>query len=263
MSTKYEQYKNISQKAADFNNAAAVLGWDQEVYMPEKGFEFRGRQLATLASQAHELVTSTAYGNLLQELAGDGNLDDVQHQNVRISLEDFEKNKKLSASFVEQLTTQSTASFSAWIEARSKNNYAIYAPQLEKMIELKKQQAELYGYEQHPYDALLDDYEKGATVAMLDPIFKNVREELQPLLNKITEAEQVNDDFFYQQFDKQKQFDFSMEVLRKMGYDLKAGRQDLSEHPFTTSFAPTDVRVTTRVSEQDYTSLLIRLCAYQ
>ena len=256
MSTKYEQYKNISQKAADFNNAAAVLGWDQEVYMPEKGFEFRGRQLATLASQAHELVTSEAYGNLLQELAEDGTLDDVQHQNVRISLEDFEKNKKLSASFVEQLTTQSTASFSAWIEARNKNNYAFYAPQLEKMIELKKQQAELYGYEQHPYDALLDDYEKGATVAMLDPIFKKVREELQPLLNKITEAEQVHDDFFYQQFDKQKQFDFSMAVLRKMGYDLKAGRQDLSEHPFTTSFASTDVRVTTRVSEQDYTSLL-------
>lgn len=256
MSIRYEQYKNITQKAADFNNAAAVLGWDQEVYMPEKGFVFRGRQLATLASQAHELITSEAYGNLLQELANEESLSDEQQQNVRISQEDFEKNKKLSPAFVEQLTAQSTTSFSAWIDARNKNDFSVYAPELAKMIVLKKQQADLYGYEQHPYDTLLDDYEKGATVAMLDPIFKNVREELQPVLNTILNASQVNDDFFFQQFDKQKQFDFSMDVLRKMGYDFGAGRQDFSEHPFTTSFAPTDVRVTTRVNENDYSSLL-------
>lgn len=256
MSTRYEQYKNITQKAADFNNAAAVLGWDQEVYMPEKGFAFRGRQLATLASQAHELVTSEAYGNLLQELASDGSLSKEQQQNIHISLEDFEKNKQLSAAFVEQLTAQSTASFSAWIDARNKNDFSIYAPELEKMVALKKQQADLYGYAHHPYDALLDDYEKGATVAMLDPVFKKVQEQLQPLLNTLTNAEQVKDDFFFQQFDRQKQFDFSIEVLRKMGYDFGAGRQDFSEHPFTTSFAPTDVRITTRVSESDYSSLL-------
>ncbi len=256
MSQQYEQYKSITQKAADFNNAAAVLGWDQEVYMPEKGFAFRGRQLATLAAQAHDLITSEAYGNLLHELAEDGKLNEVQQQNVRISLEDYEKNKKLSAAFVEQMTAQSTASFSAWIEARHKNDFSLYAPELEKMIALKKQQAELYGYEQHPYDALLDDYEKGATVAMLDPVFENVREQLQPVLAKISSVEQVSDAFFFQSFDKQKQFDFSIEVLRKMGYDMAAGRQDFSEHPFTTSFAPTDVRITTRVSEQDFSSLL-------
>jgi carboxypeptidase Taq len=256
MSTQYDQYKNITQKAADFNNAAAVLGWDQEVYMPEKGFAFRGRQLATLASQAHELVSSAAYGKLLQELAEDGSLTNEQQRNVHLSLEDFEKNRKLSAAFVEQLTTQSSTSFSAWIDARNKNDYSLYAPELEKMIALKKQQAELYGYEKHPYDALLDDYEKGATVSMLDPIFKNVQEQLQPVLNTIKNATQVNDGFFFQNFEKQKQFDFSMAVLRKMGYDLSAGRQDLSEHPFTTSFAPTDVRITTRVHEHDYSSLL-------
>lgn len=256
MSHKYEQYKNITQRAADFNNAAAVLGWDQEVYMPEKGFAFRGRQLATLASQGHELVTSDTYGKLLQELSDDGSLSDERQQNVRTGLEDFEKNKKLSTAFVEQMTVQSTASFSAWIEARNKNDYSVYAPELEKMIVLKKQQAELYGYEQHPYNALLDDYDKGATVAMLDSVFRNVREQLQPVLNTITNAPQVSNDFFFQQFDRQKQFDFSMEVLRKIGYDFSAGRQDFSVHPFTTSFSPADVRITTRVNEQDYGSLL-------
>src|SRR5690606_38974477 len=99
-------------------------------------------------------------------------------------------------------------------------------------------------------------YEKGATVSMLDPVFQNVREQLQPVLNAIKNAPQVNDDFFRKHYPKQLQFDFSVDVLKTMGFDFEAGRQDFSEHPFTTSFAPTDVRVTTRVSEEDYSSLL-------
>jgi len=256
MTNNYKQYKNIIQRAADYNNAAAVLGWDQEVYMPPKAFAFRGRQLSTLASQAHELVTSKEYEKLLKELSQDASLNDEQRDNVRISLEDFEKNKKLSAAFIEELTAQSTASFSAWLQARQQNDYSLYAPELQKMIDLKKQQAALYGYEKNPYDALLDDYEKGATVAMLDPIFTTVKKELHPLLEAIMNAQQVDDHFFYQHFPKQQQFDFSMDVLQKMGFDFDAGRQDFSEHPFTTSFAPTDVRITTRVNEEDYTSLL-------
>lgn len=252
----YEQYKGLTQRSADFNNAAAVLGWDQEVYMPPKGFAFRGRQLATLASQAHELVTSDRYGNLLHELSQRHDLSDDQQHNIRLSLEDYEKNKKLSADFVEQLTQQTSNSYNAWIDARRKSDFSLYAPELAKMIRLKKEQAELYGYVQHPYDALLDDYEKGATVAMLDPIFGMVKEQLPPLLQQICDAEQVDDSFFMQHFPKEKQFDFSMEVLRQMGYDFEAGRQDYSEHPFSTSFAPTDVRVTTRVDEHNLASLL-------
>jgi len=251
----YEKYQQITQKAADYNNAAAVLGWDQEVYMPRKGFTFRGRQLATLASHAHELVTSETYGNLLLELSAK-ELSEEQAHNVRISLEDYEKNKKLDTAFVEKLTAQSTDSFSAWISARNKNDYSIYSSELEKMVNLKKQQADLYGYEGHPYNALLDDYEKGATVGIIAPIFKTVRDQLHALLGSITNAKQVDDAFFYQNFPKDKQVDFSIEVLKTMGYDLDAGRQDISEHPFTTSFAPTDVRVTTRVDENDYSSLL-------
>ena len=252
----YEEYKSITQKAADFNNAAAVLGWDQEVYMPPKGFSYRGRQLATLASQAHEMVTSESYGNLLLELSAKNDLNEEQKDNVRLSLEDFEKNKKLPSSFVEQLTKQTSDSYCAWIEAREKNEFSVYASQLEKMIALKKQQAEYYGYEHHPYDALLDDYEKGATISMLDPVFEMVKAQLPPLLKKITESIQVDDSLFKQSFSKQKQFDFSLDVLKQMGYDFEAGRQDYSEHPFSTSFAPTDVRVTTRVDEKDLSSLL-------
>ncbi len=252
----YQQYKEITQKAADFNNAAAVLGWDQEVYMPKKGFPYRGRQLATLASQAHELVTSSSYESLLRELSSWSDLEETEQDNVRLSLEDFEKNKKLSAAFIEQLTQQSSNSYSAWIQARKENNYAVYAPELERMIVLKKQQAELYGYEHHPYNALLDDYEKGASIAMLDGVFNMVKEQLPSLLESITAAKQVDDSFFYQHYNKQQQFDYTLQILKAMGYDFEAGRQDYSEHPFSTSFAPTDARVTTRVDEQNLSSIL-------
>ncbi len=252
----YAAYKETTQKAADLNNASAVLGWDQEVYMPAKGFEVRGRQLATLASLAHEMLTSEAYGNQLQELAGRGDLADDEKRNVELSLEDYNKNKKLSAAFVEAITQQTSASYNAWIQSRKENKFSIYAPELDKMIQLKKQQASMYGYESNPYDALLDEYEKGASVALLDSVFGDVKQQLPVLLDKIKTAQQVNDSFFLRNYPKQAQWDFSMDVLRAMGYDFEAGRQDMSEHPFTTSFAPTDVRVTTRVDENNYSSLL-------
>ena len=252
----YAAYGELMQKAADINYASAVLGWDQEVYMPPKGADARGRQLSTLAGQAHEILTSDKLEQLLKELSVKENLTDTEKSNVRLSLEDFEKNKKLSPAFVEELSKQTSECFNAWIDARKKNDFNVFAPSLSKMIELKRKQAELYGYEAHPYDALLDEYEKGATVAMLDPVFAGIREQLPPILDKIKTAKQVDNSFFHQNFPKQKQWDFSIEVLKKMGFDFEAGRQDYSEHPFTTSFAATDVRITTRVDEDNYTSML-------
>ena len=252
----YTEYTTQLQKAADIYYASAVLGWDQEVYMPPKGAEYRGRQLATLASQAHELLTSDKLGGLLRELSKDESLDDTEKNNVRLSLEDYEKNKKLSPEFVEELSVQTSICFNAWIAARQKNDYQVFAPSLSNMIALKKQQAELYGYKAHPYDALLDEYEKGMTVAALDPLFKGIKEQLPALLDKIKAAPQVSNDCFHQHFPKHQQWDFSIDVLKRMGFDFQAGRQDYSEHPFTTSFSATDVRITTRVDENNFASML-------
>ncbi len=252
----YSAYCELMQKAADINYASAVLGWDQETYMPPKGAEARGRQLSTLAGQAHEILTSDKLEQLLKELSTKEDLNDTEKSNVRLSLEDYEKNKKLSAAFVEELSKQTSECFNAWIEARRKNDFSVFAPSLSKMIGLKRKQADMYGYKAHPYDALLDDYEKDATVAMLDPIFSGIKEQLPPILEKIKAAQQVDNSFFHQNFPKQKQWDFSIDVLKRMGFDFEAGRQDYSEHPFTTSFAPSDVRITTRVDEDNYVSML-------
>ncbi len=252
----YNRYQEISQKAADFSYAAAVLGWDQETYMPPKGFAARGRQLATLATQAHALLTSNEYKGLLHELSASERLTDLQQANVRLSLEDYEKASRLPEDFVEALTQATSTSLQAWSAARKAADYNLYAPQLAQMIDLKRKQADLYGYAVHPYDSLLDDYEKGATVSMLDAVFAQVHEAIPPLLAAIREKPMPAEEFFTQQFPKELQWQFSLDVLRAIGYDFDAGRQDYSEHPFTTSFAATDVRITTRIDEHNLASLL-------
>ncbi len=252
----YSKYKELQQKAADLNNAAAVLGWDQEVYMPAKGAEARARQLATLATQAHEILTGKEYETVLLDLSGKSGLTDAEAANVHLSLEDFEKNRKLPAAFIDMLSRQTSECFNGWVEARRKNDYSIFEPLLAKMIALKQQQAELYGYNAHPYDALLDDYEKGMTVSVLDPLFSRLKEQLPPILQGIAAKGQVADNCFHQHFPKQAQWDFSMEVLGKMGFDFEAGRQDYAEHPFTTSFSPEDVRLTTRADEENFAYML-------
>jgi carboxypeptidase Taq len=252
----YARYVAITQKAADFNGAAAVLGWDQEVYMPEGGAGTRARQLSTLATTAHELLTSTEYGAVLQDLAAKDGLTAVETANIMRSLQDYERNTKLPANFVAELSEQTSVCFQAWAAARTSNNFATYAPHLERMIALKKRQADLVGYEGHPYNALVDEYEPGANVKMLDALFSTIGEEIKPLTARISSCTQVDDTCLHQHFDRQSQWDFSIKVLQLMGYDFKRGRQDYAPHPFTTSFGANDVRVTTRVDEQNFGYML-------
>lgn len=252
---KYYKYVTILQQAADLHGAAALLQWDQEVYMPPKSARFRARQLATLATQAHQLLTSEDYEHLLHELSGK-ELEERQSANIRLSLEDFEKNKKLSGDFVSRLSAASSNAYEAWIGARRQNDCSLFAPALEAIISLKKEEADRYGYEGHPYNALLDDYEKGATVAMMDPLFEDVKTKLRPLINAIARQPQVSSTIFHQHFPVPQQFAASKEILAAMGFDFEAGRQDYSEHPFTSSFSPEDVRVTTRADENDLANLL-------
>lgn len=247
----YDEYKARMQKIADVRNAASVLGWDQETYLPEKGAGFRGQQLTTLSTIAHELSTEPALGDLLRELKERSDLDDIQRKNVQLSAEDFEKQRKYPASFVAELSTATNAAYHAWIKSRKEKDFSVFEPQLAKMVELKKQETQILGFSGHPYDALLDEYEKGADVAMLDAIFRDVRQSLLPMLQKIALQTPPDKKFLNRLYPKDQQWQFGIDILKAMGYDFGAGRQDVSEHPFTTSFNPQDVRVTTRIDEQD------------
>lgn len=252
----YDQYKNHLQKLADVNYASAVLQWDQEVYMPVSGAEMRARQLATLSGMAHEMSVEANFGKILEKLQSDASLSPIEKRNVQQSWKDYTERKKYTTAFVERMSYTISEAFNAWQEAKDKNDYKIYAPKLEKIIQLKKEEAELLGYKKHPYDALLDQYEPGLTTAEVTIVFDEVKKKLTPFVQNIFAKKKMDDSFMFGDFDEQKQWDLGIELLEQMGYDFKAGRQDKSSHPFTTSFNSQDVRVTTRVSKNDFHEMI-------
>ena len=252
----YNQYKTKMQKIADVKYASAVLQWDQETYLPPKGNDIRGRQLATLSEMAHEQFTDETTGALLQELNSKNNLSDKELKNVQLSLEDFNKSKKLSSAFVRKMSEAVNKSFHAWVQARKQNTFATFEQPLDALIQLKKQEADLLGYQQHPYNALINDYDKGLTVDIVDKVFANLKPQLSTLLDTIKNKTQVDNSFLHQHFDKDIQWQFGIEILKQMHFDFEAGRQDISEHPFTINFNNKDVRITTRIDENDFGNML-------
>ncbi len=244
----YTDYRDHLSRIADLGYASAVLSWDQECYMPPKGADQRSRQLSTLAGIGHELFTRPDFGELLEKLSKDSSLAPKEQRNIEQSLRDYRQRKKYSREFVEVMSRTISEAFQAWQEAKEKNSFSIFAPKLGRLIELKQEECEILGYEEHPYDALIDQYEPKTTAAEITELFSGVRKELLEFVKLITERPSPGDSFMYGKFSKEKQWEFGLELLKQMGYDLEAGRQDLSSHPFTIHFGSQDVRVTTRVS---------------
>ncbi len=247
----YERYKLKMHRIADIKNATAVLQWDQETYLPKKGAALRGQQLSTLSELAHQLFSEEELGNTLKELSG-RELNNVEKRNVELTLEDYQKNKKYSPDFVRKLSDQVNKTFHAWIEARRQNSFAVFEKDLSALIELKRQETDILGFKDHPYNALLNEFEKGATVSLLDKTFINLLPKLKDIIDWITSRPQLDDAFLYQHFSKEKQWEWGMYLIKELNFDFEAGRQDISEHPFSTSFNSHDVRITTRIAENDF-----------
>jgi carboxypeptidase Taq len=256
MNQNYEKYKAELTRIADINYSSAVLSWDQETYMPPKGAAFRAQQLSTLAGISHDMSTSDDLGTLLETLSKDSTLSEKEKRNVKQSLKDYRDRKKYTREFVETLSRTVSEAFQAWQKAKKDNNFSLFEPKLAKLVELKRKETEILGFKEHPYDALLDQYEPGATTKELDILFADVKKNMVEFVKAIAAAPQNNDDFMYRTYDKTKQWDIGLDLLRQMGYDFEAGRQDESTHPFTIHFNPDDVRVTTRVSEGNLNEMI-------
>lgn len=252
----YADYSERMRRIADIKYAAAVLQWDQETYMPPQGANGRARQLATLSELAHIHSTDAQLEAVVKELSGRDDLDFKQRRNVALTAEDIDKQKKLSSAFVRQLSEAISKAFNAWLEARRQNSFSHFEKALEELVTLKKAEAEQLGYQQHPYNALLKDYEKSMDVNKLDAIFDSIVQPLQQLVQQLTHAEeQPGDRFLHQHFPRQEQWEWGMFLVKALGFDLEAGRQDISEHPFTTNFSARDVRITTRIDEHDFANM--------
>ena len=256
MSGRYEAFTALKKKIADLEGAIALLNWDQETYIPPSGMDFRARQVATLSGIQHEWLTSAEMEDHLSTLENDKDLNNEQRQNINECLKEFRRSKKLSKDFIEEKSRQVSVCFTKWMQARDSEQYAVFAPELEKLIALKQEEARLYGYKDHPYNALLELYEEENNIQRLDELFSGVKTELKELLDKIQTKDAPDNRFLFQHYPRQAQWDFSIELLTNMGYDFSRGRQDYVVHPFCTTISPDDVRVTTKVDESFLSPLI-------
>jgi carboxypeptidase Taq len=237
----------------DLKAAAAVLAWDQETCMPDGGAEARAQQLSTLQSMAHEQFVTDETGELLDraaEATADAAPLDDGAALVRVTRRDYERARRVPSSLVAELSQATSAAKQAWKKARTEDDFSLFAPHLEALVDLSVEKAEAIGYEDEPYDALLEEFEPGLATADVASTFETLREDLVPLVDEIADAPQLDNDVLHRSYPQARQKEFGEQVLADLGYDFDCGRQDVSAHPFTTSFAPGDVRITTRYDDE-------------
>lgn len=254
--TTYDRFVQHVQKIADLYYATAILHWDKEVNLPPKSAGLRSRQIATLEGMAHQLFTSSDTLDYIKQLETSfSTLDERQKRNVSLVHKDYARQAKFDESFIIRRSKAISAGYHAWLAARKANNFSLFEASLTELVAIKREQAEITGYKAHPYDALLDEFEPGYTANQLDVLFKDVREQLVDFAATIRSKPQVDDQFLFQKYPDQQQWDFGLEILKRIGYDFDRGRQDRSPHPFTINFGSQDVRVTTVVEEQNFASM--------
>jgi len=259
MSEKLEQLKTLLAEVADLNNAQELLGWDQQTYMPQGGNEARGNQLATLGKISHQKFTSDEIGNLLGDLekeyeGADSDSDDLRL--LMVTRHRYDQATRVPADFVAEFAVVTSRAFEAWVEAKDKSDFSIFQPHLEKVVELNQRFVTFFPPADHPYDVLLDQFERGMKTADVKEIFNALRPQQVELLKAIAEKQQVDDSFLHVEYDEKKMWDFSEIIATRFGYDWERGRQDKSAHPFTSGFSINDVRITTRFEPENPTVML-------
>ncbi len=251
----FEELLKIVRTVCDLRSAASLLEWDQETYMPTDAAKARSQQVATLYSTSHEIFIRDRTGELLDRL--DGVEDDpmeFQASLVRVTKRDFSRACKLSPDLVGEIAQVTSKAKASWAYAFGENDFDKFADDLDRIVGLCIQKADAIGYSDHPYDALLDEYEPDATSAQIKYVFEDLRTSLVPIVQAISEAPQPDNTFLNFSYDSDIQWDFGMEILRDIGFDFQRGRQDLSMHPFSTSFSVHDVRITTRIHDRNLVS---------
>src|SRR5215216_5757541 len=257
MSEKLNQLKEKLGEVDDIGKAASVLGWDQQVNMPPGGNEARGQQLATLSKIAQEKFISEEVGRLIEDVKGEvDGADTDEAAMVRVAERNYNKAKRVPPSFIAEQAIVSAKAFEAWMEARSKSDFSIFRPHLEKVVELVHQYISFFPAGEHPYDTLLDDYEPGMKTADVKTIFDKLRPKQVKLIKAIASSKQVKDDFLYKKFNEKKLNDFGNHIIAQFGYDWSRGRQHKAPHPFETTFSVNDVRITTRFEENNPMAML-------
>ncbi len=255
-----ETFNLLDEKLCHYSDVLGLLGWDSKTVAPKKGRKFFSKAIGTLSTESFKLSISEEMGNCLQVLTEEGvyeQLDDVTKACIRERKNQYEKSKKIPTAEYQEYVILVNNANQVWEEARANNNFSSFAPVLEKIVTIKKKFAEYYGYEGHPYNALLNEFEPGLTVEKLDPLFKELREKSVNLLNRIQQSSsQPRKDIFAQKYDIDAQKKFNQYILPLLGFDMNGGRLDETVHPFAQSVNTGDVRITTRYLEENVRSAI-------
>ncbi len=259
MEEKYAELKNRLSEINDINAATAVLSWDQTTYMPPGGAAARGRQMATLGRLSHEKFTDAAIGKLLDELTpwAEGlDYDSDEAALIRVTRRNYEQAVKVPGDLLAQMYEHSAKSYQDWAEARPKNDFTAVQDNLAKTIDISRQVANCFPGYDHIADPLIDFSDQGMKAESIRTLFADLREQLVPIVQAITSQPVADDSCLKKHYDEDKQLAFGLEVAKKYGFDTKRGRQDKTHHPFMTKFSIGDVRITTRVDENNLNDAL-------
>jgi carboxypeptidase Taq len=241
----YEKCRRIH----DLQEVQQFMEWDQQVMMPPKGVEQRGYHQSALASVIHGMTTDPELGDLIGNLSAREDLDGDLAADLREAKRARDRAVKVPADLVAERARVCSISQAAWEEAKNRDEFSAFLPHLEAVIRITREMAQAIGGGQNPYDALLDEYEPGMTEAALKVTFSDLRDKLVPLLDKIKGASRKpSQDVIHRRYPLPGQEAFGRKVVDDMGYDLGAGRLDVSTHPFTNG-TMRDVRITTRYDE--------------
>jgi carboxypeptidase Taq len=247
--TAYERLKERLATISDLRSTKSLLFWDQQTYMPGGGVASRAEQMATLSRLSHEILADRETARLL-DAAGEPNLSSEEGALLRRARRDYNRATRLPAELVAEISRVTSMAEPAWVKAREESDWHLFAPHLEKVLSLERESVEYLGYEDHPYDALLDAYEPGAKTARLASMFEELKKGVVPLISAVVQRSRDDAENraapLYGDFGEAEQEKFGKAVVSAFGYDWKRGRQDRSVHPFCVSPGPGDVRITTR-----------------
>ncbi len=254
MAAKIAHLKAYVNEQSDIFTAIGFLSWDRRVNMPRGGAEGRAYLLSTLARIAHQNATAPEAGQLIEDaqqeaIRLDPDSDDARL--VKLTRRAYQKRTKIPAQWVEENARVVSTAQSVWEEAKSKSDFALFRPHLERIVALRREYSGFFAPYEHIYDPFLDDFEPGMLTREVIAIFDVVRPEQMALIQAIAHRPQVSDSFLHLPYDEKAQWDFGVEVVTRLGFDWNRGRQDKSIHPFTQALGYGDVRFTTRF-DPDY-----------
>lgn len=243
-----QQWHDHFDALGAYEEAVALLYWDMRTYMPEQSAANRSKSLGFLSTESFRRRTGTQYQSLLEAMGQESltGLDAISYEKAKQA---FDRDSKIPEAEYQAFVTLISEAESVWEKAKDANDWAMFEPFLEKIVATERKFVEYWGYYNHPYDALLHDYEPGMTVAQLDPLFAELRQAIIGLLAELDGKTFPKLDW---SADRETQIKLNHEWLHDIGYDFTAGRLDETVHPFQTTINRKDARVTTKYDVSDY-----------